>query len=257
MTTATHPLGWPDDVRTLAIDIGGSGFKAAVIDPEGVMLTDRVRVETPYPCSPELLVSSLVSLTAHLGVHHRVSVGFPGLVRNGRVRNIPSLSRTTYDGDADPVLEKAWRGYDLVAALSAAFGVPVKVANDADVQGCAVVRGEGFEFVMTLGTGVGTALFLDGRLLPHIEGGHAPFRKDQTFEEQLGNLSRKDIGNMRWGKRVVKAIAAYERFLFFDTIYLGGGNAKHLDPEQLPTHARIVDNTAGIVGGVRLWDLDA
>jgi polyphosphate glucokinase len=110
---------------------------------------------------------------------------------------------------------------------------------------------------MTLGTGVGTALFLDGKLLPHMEGGHAPFRKDQTFEEQLGNVTRKDVGNARWGKRVVKAIAAYDRFLFFDTIYIGGGNAKHLDPEQLPTHAVVVDNTAGIVGGVRLWDLDA
>ena len=103
---------------------------------------------------------------------------------------------------------------------------------------------------------MGTALFLDGRLLPHIEGGHAPFRKDETFEEQLGNVARKDVGNHRWGHRVVKAIEAYDRFLFFDTIYLGGGNAKHLDPEQLPAHATVVPNTAGIVGGVRLWDLD-
>ncbi len=257
MSTDTHPLGWPDDVRTLAIDVGGSGFKAAVLDPSGVMLTERVRVDTPYPCTPETLVSSLVSLTEHLGVHHRVSVGFPGLVRNGKVRNIPSLSRAAYDGDTDPELEAAWRGFDLAGALSAAFGTPVKVANDADVQGCAVVKGEGSEFVMTLGTGVGTALFLDGKLLPHLEGGHAPFRKDQTFEEQLGNVTRKDIGNSRWGRRVIKAIAAYDRFLFFDTIYLGGGNAKHLDPEQLPTHAVVVDNSAGIVGGVRLWDLDS
>jgi polyphosphate glucokinase len=257
MSTDTHPLGWPDDVRTLAIDVGGSGFKAAVLDPSGVMLTERVRVDTPYPCTPETLVSSLVSLTEHLGVHHRVSVGFPGLVRNGKVRNIPSLSRSAYDGDTDPELEAAWRGFDLAGALSGAFGTPVKVANDADVQGCAVVKGDGSEFVMTLGTGVGTALFLDGKLLPHLEGGHAPFRKDQTFEEQLGNVTRKDIGNSRWGRRVVKAIAAYDRFLFFYTIYLGGGNAKHLDPEQLPTHAVVVDNTAGIVGGVRLWDLDA
>ena len=87
MSTDTHPLGWPDDVRTLAIDVGGSGFKAAVLDPFGVMLTERVRVDTPYPCTPDTLVSSLVSLTEHLGVHHRVSVGFPGLVRNGKVRN--------------------------------------------------------------------------------------------------------------------------------------------------------------------------
>ena len=109
---------------------------------------------------------------------------------------------------------------------------------------------------MTLGTGVGTALFLDGRLLPHLEGGHAPFRKGDTFEEQLGNVARKHVGNERWSTRVLEAIMAYDRFLFFDTIHVGGGNAKHLDPKDLPHKARIVANTAGIVGGVRLWDLD-
>ena len=252
---ATQAMGWPE-VRTLAIDVGGSGLKGAILDAKGEMLTERVRVETPYPCPPDKLVSSLTELTADLGERHRVSVGFPGLVRNGRVRNIPSLSRTSYDGDADPELEAAWRGFDLAAALSAAFGVPTKVANDADVQGCAVVTGEGFEFVMTLGTGVGTALFLDGRLLPHLEAGHAPFRKGDTFEEQLGNVARKEIGNDRWRQRVSEAILAYDRFLFFDTIHIGGGNAKHLDPLDLTHNARIVDNTAGITGGVRLWDLD-
>jgi len=253
---ATQAMGWPE-VRTLAIDVGGSGLKGAILDSKGEMLTERVRVDTPYPCPPDRLVSSLTELTADLGERHRVSVGFPGLVRNGRVRNIPSLSRTSYDGDADPELEAAWRGFDLAAALSAAFGVPTKVANDADVQGCAVVTGEGFEFVMTLGTGVGTALFLDGRLLPHLEAGHAPFRKGDTFEEQLGNVARKDVGNDRWRTRVLEAILAYDRFLFFDTIHIGGGNAKHLDPLDLPHHARIVDNSAGITGGVRLWDLDS
>jgi len=256
MTRSTTLLAWPHDVRTLAIDIGGSGFKAAILDPMGVMLTERVRVDTPYPCPPHTLVESLKALVDGLGDHHRVSVGFPGLVRAGRVRNIPSLTRASYDGDSDPDLEKAWQDFDLAGALSDAFGVPVKVANDADVQGCAVVSGEGFEFVMTLGTGVGTALFLDGRLLPHLEGGHAPFRKGETFEDQLGNVARQEVGNTRWGRRVVKAIAAYESFLFFDTIHIGGGNAKHLDASTLPPHARIVSNTAGIIGGVRLWDLD-
>jgi polyphosphate glucokinase len=247
---------WPADVRTLAIDVGGSGFKAAILDPAGEMLTERVRVETPYPCPPEKLVSTLVALTADLGDRHRVTVGFPGLVRNGRVRNIPSLSRTSYDGDTDPELEERWMGFDLATAIADAFGVPTKVANDADVQGCAVVTGEGFEFVMTLGTGVGTAMFLDGHLLTHIEGGHAPFRKGETFEDQLGNVARKDVGNDRWRKRVLEAIVAYDRFLFFDTIHIGGGNAKHLDPADLPHKARIVANTAGITGGVRLWDLE-
>lgn len=247
---------WPDDVRTLAVDIGGSGFKAAILDPQGEMLTERVRVETPYPVAPEKFVAAVLDLTRDLGERHRVTVGFPGLVRNGRVRNIPSLSRATYDGDADPLLEAAWRGFDLVTALSDAFGVPTKVANDADVQGCAVVAGEGFEFVMTLGTGVGTAMFLDGRLLPHMDAGHAPFRKGDTFEEQLGNVARKHVGNERWGRRVVEAIVAYQRFLFFDTIHIGGGNAKHLDPADLPHRSRVIANTAGITGGVRLWDFD-
>ena len=131
------------------------------------------------------------------------------------------------------------------------------MANDADVQGCAVVEGKGFEFVMTLGTGVGTACFYEGRLLPHLEMGHAPFRKDQTFEDQMGNVARKEVGNGRWGKRVLKSIDAYYDFLFYDVIYIGGGNAKHLDPQRLPRRARIVSNSAGILGGVRIWDLDA
>jgi polyphosphate glucokinase len=177
-------------------------------------------------------------------------------VRNGKVRNIPSLSRETYDGDSDPRLEHAWRGFDLAGALSTAFSVPVKVANDADVQGCGVVAGTGYEFVMTLGTGVGTALFLDGRLIPHVDAGHAPFRKGQTFEEQLGNVVRKEIGNDRWRRRVAKALLAYDRFLFYDTVYVGGGNAKHLDPDDLSRKAMIIPNTAGITGGVRLWDMD-
>jgi hypothetical protein len=118
MTSAGHQ--WPDDVRTLAIDVGGSGFKAAVLDREGTMLTERVRIDTPYPVDPAKFVGSVLELTHGLGERHRVTVGFPGLVRNGRVRNIPSLTRASYDGDTDPALEEAWMGYDLAAALSEA-----------------------------------------------------------------------------------------------------------------------------------------
>lgn len=247
---------WPDNVRTLAIDIGGSGFKAAVLGADGAMLTQRVRIETPYPCPPETFVDAVTRLVHDLGTWDRVSVGFPGLVRDGRVRNIPTLSRRSYDGETDPELAGLWENFDLQTALGDSFGVPVKVANDADVQGCAVVQGRGFEFVMTLGTGVGTALFLNGRLAPHLEAGHAPFRKGDTFEDQLGNVARMAVGNDRWRRRLLKAIDAYHSFIFFDTIYIGGGNAKHVDPDMLPAHARLVDNTAGITGGVRLWDMD-
>jgi polyphosphate glucokinase len=260
MTSVATPVAssftWPDDVRTLAVDIGGSGFKAAVLDHEGAMATDRVRVDTPYPCPPDKFVTAVRSLVADLGRYDRVTVGFPGLVRHGRVYNIPSLSRAEYDGDSDPDLVAAWAGYDLGGALQEAFSVPVKVANDADVLGCAVAQGQGFEVVVTFGTGVGTALFSEGVLLTHLELGHAPFRKGDTFEDQLGNAARKDVGNERWERRVHKALKAYDRFLFYDHVYLGGGNSKHLDPEKLPDNASITPNTAGILGGLKLWSMD-
>lgn len=257
MATARTTTRWPRDVHTLSVDIGGSGFKAAVLDALGQMVTERVRIDTPYPCPPEQLIRTLQDLVTGLDAsYHRVSVGFPGLVRAGRVVNIPSLSRARYGGPPDAALVTLWHGFDLAGALSASFAVPVKVANDADVQGCAAVEGDGFEFVMTLGTGTGTSLFYRGQLLPHMELGHAPFRKGGTFEDHLGNAARKRLGNKRWSRLVVEAVEAYDRFLFFDRIYLGGGNTKHLCV-PLPAKAVIVPNTAGILGGVKIWTMDA
>jgi polyphosphate glucokinase len=254
-TPAARP-SWPDDVRTLAVDIGGSGFKAAVLDAAGSMVTERARVDTPYPCPPGTFVATVRDLVATLATHYdRVSVGFPGLVRHGRVHNIPSLSRREYNSGPDPDLVAAWSGFDLGGALGETFSVPVKVANDADVQGCAVAEGHGFEFVITLGTGVGTALFSNGVLLTHLELGHAMFRKGETFEQQLSNQARKEVGNERWSDRVIKALDSYDRFLFYDRVYVGGGNSKHL-AVPLPDKATVVPNTAGILGGLRLWAMD-
>lgn len=258
MTTphsGTHTR-WPADVTTLAIDVGGTGLKASVLDPQGVMMTDRVRIETPYPCPPQVLVASLQKLVEPLPEFHRVSVGFPGLVRHGKVTEVPAFSRSEWGGPTDPALVQQWHNYDLAGALARAFQVPVKVANDADVQGCAVVKGTGFEFVMTLGTGCGTAVFSDGVLLPHMELSHAPFRKGETFDIQLGDAARKQIGNKKWAERVVKAVKAFDDFLFFDAIYIGGGNAKKVAHVDFGPKASIVPNTAGILGGIRIWDLD-
>lgn len=262
MTNPRTAHEWPADVRTLAIDVGGSGFKASVLDAEGNMLTDRVRMDTPYPCPPSRFIESLKTLTAELPEYHRVAVGFPGLVRNGRVKIIVSLSRSSYLGPHDPELAAQWADFDLASALSEAFALPVKVANDADVQACAVAKGNGLEFVMTLGTGCGTALFNDGVLLPHLELGHAPLRTGATVEQLIGNAARKEVGNKEWIKRVLEAIAAYDGYLFFDHIYIGGGNAKKLsqadlDGAGLSGRATLVPNSAGITGGVRIWDLDA
>ncbi len=256
-TKAKTETIWPPDVLTLSIDIGGTGLKASVVNAQGVMTTDRVRVDTPYPCPPETLVSTLADLVSPMLDVHRVSVGFPGLVRQGHVIEVPSLSRRVYGGDRDQELSEAWSGFDLAHALAERFQLPTKVVNDADMQGCAVAEGNGLEFVMTLGTGVGTALFNDGVLLPHLELSHGPFKDDLTFDIALGNAQRKDIGNERWVKRVRKAIKAFDDMLFFHKIYIGGGNAKHLSAADVGPKGVVVPNTSGILGGVRVWDLDA
>jgi polyphosphate glucokinase len=257
MTTAKTQTVWPPDVLTLSIDVGGSGLKASIVNAQGVMTTDRVRVETPYPCPPDLLVSTLTELVRPLLAVHRVSVGFPGLVRHGHVIEVPSLSRAEYGGARDPQLAAAWQGFDLAHALAQQFQLPTKVVNDADMQGCAVVTGQGLEFVMTLGTGVGTALFNDGLLLPHLELSHGPYKDDLTVDIALGNAQRKEIGNERWAKRVRRAISSFDDMLFFDRLFVGGGNAKHLSPGDIGPKGSVVPNTSGILGGVRVWDLDA
>jgi polyphosphate glucokinase len=248
------PTRWPRTVKTLAVDVGGSGLKASVLGPRGQMVTDRVRIPTPYPCSPELLVETLATLVQPLPSYHRVTVGFPGLVRSGRVIQVPSLSRLKPGGPRDDKQAALWENFALEPALQETFGKPLILANDADVQGCAVVAGKGFEFVMTLGTGVGTALFNDGLLLPHMELSHAPFRQGESFDIQLGNAAREDIGNKRWNRRVRKGLRSLEDALHWDRIYIGGGNAKHLDFAPGPK-AEIVANTAGILGGIKLWQM--
>lgn len=246
---------WPKDVTTLAIDVGGSGVKGSVLDADGAMTTARVRVETPYPCPPQRLLDTIDEVAAQLPRANRVSVGFPGLVREGRVIDVPSLSRASYGGAEDPKLAAQWHRYDLAGDLAQLFTLPTKVVNDADMQGCAVATGEGFEYVMTLGTGVGTALFNDGKLLPHIELSHAVYEKRTSYDILLGNTNRKKIGNKKWAKKVADTIYWMDEVLFFDKIFIGGGNAKHLDEDALPDKAEIVPNTAGITGGVRVWDL--
>ncbi len=250
-------INWPADTLTLAIDIGGSGIKASVINKDGEMVCERIRMETPYPSHPEGFSKVVADFVKDLPPAQRASVGFPGLVRNGIVVMVPSLSRLVKDGPKDPELVTAWENFDLQTPMTKALGIPTKVANDADIQGAAVIKGEGLEFVMTLGTGVGTALFQNGILLPHLELGHAPFRQSEEFEEQIGNAAREQIGVERWTKRVIKAIAKYNQFLYYDHCFVGGGNAKHIIGLDLGPKVTRVSNRAGLVGGARIWDLEA
>jgi polyphosphate glucokinase len=240
--------------KTLAIDIGGTGVKASVLDETGKMEHERVRIPTPYPLSPQKLVIELQKLIGHLPPFDRVSVGFPGMVRAGQILSAPHfISPSGPGGRPEPKLVKAWGRFDLAAALEEVTGKPTKVANDADLQGAAVIEGKGFEAVVTLGTGVGTAFFLDGRLLPHFEFAHTPLSKDGSYNDVLGDATRKRIGNKKWAKRALDAIETLRGVTFFDHCYVGGGNAARLG-SNLPEGVSLVDNSAGILGGIKLWD---
>jgi len=251
----------PTRPYTLAIDIGGTGLKASVLDATGDMVADRVKVATTYPMPPTGkggMVPALVSLVAPLPEADRVSVGFPGMVRKGRVLSAPHFVTVAGPGSAvDPRLVRAWRAFDLAGALAKDLDKPTKVANDADVQGAAVVVGEGLELTITLGTGFGTAMFMDGLLMPHLELSHQHFRKGQTYNEQLGERARKQIGDERWNRRVLKAIQAMDGLFFFDHLYIGGGNSRRVVRDRLGDlleRITVVDNSAGILGGIRLWE---
>jgi polyphosphate glucokinase len=227
-------------MKTLAIDVGGSHLKASVLAEDGKPMVDRVRVETPVGASPETVVSALVELVAPLPPFDRVSVGFPGVVRNGTVLTAPNL-----DNDD-------WKGFKLAESLATRLGKPVKVLNDADMQGMAVIAGRGVEVVITLGTGFGSAVFVDGRRGAHLELAHHPFRKGETYDEQLGNAARKRVGKKKWNKRVRRAIESLRALTYFDHLYIGGGNGKKVTLELDPD-VSLVSNAAGIEGGLAAW----
>jgi polyphosphate glucokinase len=249
-TGPRHPL-------TLAVDIGGTGLKASVLGADGAMVADRVKIPTSYPLPPDKLVAQLAKLVAPLPKAERAAVGFPGMVRNGHVLSAPHFSSKHGPGSGtDPELAKLWNGFDLATTLSTSFGLPTKVANDADIQGLAVVAATGLELIITLGTGFGTGLFYEGQLMPHLEIAHQPFRKGETYNDQLGEAARKEIGEERWNKRVNRAVVNLRAMLYFDHLYIGGGNSRRVNRAQLDDDVTIVDNTAGILGGIKLWESD-
>ncbi len=226
--------------RTLAIDIGGTGLKALVLDRAGKPITDRQRVETPHPATPRAVLASLGGIIAVLGPFERVSVGFPGVVFAGVIKTAPNL---------DP----SWEGYRLAARLERKLGKPTRVVNDAGVQGFGVIEGVGLEMVLTLGTGFGCALFYEGTYIPNLELAHHPFRHGRTYEEYLGDRALRADGKKKWNRHLEQAIGQIDPIWNPDRIYLGGGNAKHVRA-KLPRHVRIASNVAGLLGGIALWE---
>ncbi|MEL6938757.1 MAG: ROK family protein [Cyanobacteria bacterium J06598_1] len=227
-------------MKTLAIDIGGSGVKALLLDEKGEPLSERDRIKTPKPATPEAVMEVLKELTHRQNEFDRVSVGFPGVIRKGVVYTAVNL-------------HPDWREYDLASRLSEHVGKPVRVANDADLQGMGAVNGSGVELVMTLGTGVGGALFTEGQIVPNLELGHFRFRKGETYEEQLGRAALKKIGKKTWNNRLVKAIDSLSRVFNYDRLYIGGGEVKQIEV-TLPENVVVVSNVLGLLGGIKLWN---
>jgi polyphosphate glucokinase len=233
------PRSAADHLTTLAFDIGGTGIKALLLDERGRAISPRERETTPQPATPESMLDIMDGIAKRLGNFDRVSVGFPGVVKNGATLTAHNLDQN-------------WVGFDLAQVLKRRWRKPVRVANDSAVQGFAAIGGKGVELVITLGTGFGSSLFTDGHLVPGLELAHHPWRKNRTYEDDLGKRGLTKHGRKRWNKLVEKALGQLEALFNFDHLYIGGGNAAKIN-FALPKHITRVPNEDGLLGGVALW----
>ncbi len=225
--------------RTLAVDIGGTGIKAMVLDGKGKPLGERKKIETPKNATPKKVVGVIKDLAGEAGEFDRISAGFPGVIKDGHVFTAANLG-------------KGWTDYPLEQELAEKFKVPVRLANDADVQGLGCITGKGAELVITLGTGFGSVLFVDGHRI-HVELGHHPFHKGKTYEDELGHKALKKKGVKKWNKMLREAIDDLARAFNYDRLYIGGGSAAKIS-FKLPPNVRAISNENGILGGIKLWD---
>lgn len=227
--------------NTLAIDIGGSAIKAMIIDATAKPLTPYLRHATPRPATVKAVCALLKQLITQLAMpFERVSAGFPGVVKKGVVLTAVNM-------------HPSWLGFNFQKALEVLTERKARVGNDADIQGYGDVSGEGVELVITLGTGVGSALFLDGKLVPNLELGHHPFKNNHTYEALLGKAALQKHGLNRWRKHLQQAIALWMQTFNCDKLYLGGGHAQ-LIHARLPAAVIISDNVEGVLGGIKLWE---
>jgi polyphosphate glucokinase len=231
------------DERILSIDIGGSRIKATILDPDGNMLTDFHKIDTPSTADPNSVIQAILTLTKDFEEFNRVSVGFPGYTRIGVIYTAPNLGSSK------------WEGVPLSNMLADALGKPVRVLNDADMQGLGVIRGSGLEMVLTLGTGFGTALFYEGTLLPHLELAHHPFSKDRTYDDYIGERALIEVGLEKWNKRLKKILLVLKTVFNYDHLYIGGGNSKKITFD-IGNMITLVSNVDGIKGGAKLWQME-
>jgi polyphosphate glucokinase len=229
----------PQELVTLAIDIGGTGIKMMALSAEGKPLTERWRVPTPQPPTPKRILKILDQMKDRTQDFDRVSVGYPGVIKHGITLTAANLN-------------EKWLGFPLQKELEHRWKRPVRIANDAAIQGYAAIKGRGVEMILTLGTGLGSALYTDGHLCPGLELAHHPWRKGKTYEEFLGRAGLKKVGHKQWNHLVGEAIVQTEKLFNWDKLYIGGGNAKKL-AIKLGPNISIVSNEDGLLGGAALW----
>jgi polyphosphate glucokinase len=228
---------------TLAIDVGGSSIKAIILRDDGTPFSERLLIPTPHPATPDVIVATLINLIAKQGECDRIAIGFPSVVEHGVTRGAINL-------------HPDWDSFPLAQVLHNKLGKPLRIANDADVQGCGAIAGQGVELVVTLGTGFGSSLFLNGKLLPNLELGQHIWCDRDTYEDRLGQSALEQVGVEVWNVRLLEAIATLYKLFNYDKLYIGGGNARLVTlnlPPNLTDKVAIVSNDLGLIGGLALW----
>jgi polyphosphate glucokinase len=213
-----------------------------VLDAKGKPITERLRVPTPDPATPESVLAALGEMKAQMPAFDRISIGFPGVVKSGRTLTAHNLS-------------PEWIGFPLERVIQRKWKRPARLCNDAAIQGFGAIRGKGVELVLTLGTGLGSSLFTDGRLCPGLELAHHPWHNGLTYEDYLGRPALKKHGKRHWNKLVEKAVDQTRALFNWDVLYLGGGNSDKVI-FKLPKDVKVVSNEDGLLGGVALWESD-
>jgi polyphosphate glucokinase len=237
-------------MQILGIDVGGSGIKAAVVETaDGSLLTERIRVDTPRPGTPQAIGKTLQALVKQWQWNGPVGLGFPAAIQHGIARTAANI-------------DKSFIGLPVADFFSEQTGCTVHVANDADVAGLAEMRFgagrnvPGVVLIVTIGTGLGTALFTDGHLLPNTELGHILLDNGREAERYASEAVRvaKKLKWKEWGARFNHYLATMEALHWPDLIVLGGGVSKKLEKFapmitiRTPIVAAKFLNQAGIVG---------
>jgi polyphosphate glucokinase len=216
-------------MNILAIDVGGTHVKLLASNQAGPR-----RFASGPGLTPALMVQQVQALTADWP-HEAITIGYPGVVAHNRIAAEPAN------------LGPGWIRFD----FSAAFGLPVKLLNDAAMQALGSYEG-GRMLFLGLGTGLGSALIVEGQLEP-MELAHMPYRKGRTFEEYVGQAGLKRLGPRKWRKHVLAVVEMLRHALEPDSVVIGGGNAARLAKAELPPGIRLGTNANAFLGGFRVW----